>query len=145
MATIKAGIVGGAGYTGGETVRLLLNHPSVEVAFVQSRSQAGKPLYETHHDLKGDTDLRFSENISQDVDVIFLCLGHGESRKFVEESTINDRVKIIDLSQDFRLGETAKGRAFVYGLPEMNREQIRTASNVANPGCFATAIQLGLF
>ena len=144
MATIKAGIVGGAGYTGGETVRLLLNHPSVEVAFVQSRSQAGKPLYETHHDLKGDTDLRFSENISQDVDVIFLCLGHGESRKFVEESTINDRVKIIDLSQDFRLGETAKGRAFVYGLPEVNREQIRTASNVANPGCFATAIQLGL-
>jgi N-acetyl-gamma-glutamyl-phosphate reductase len=144
MATIKAGIVGGAGYTGGETVRLLLNHPSVELAFVQSRSQAGKPLYETHHDLKGDTDLHFSESISQDVDVIFLCLGHGESRKFVEESTINDRVKIIDLSQDFRLGETAKGRAFVYGLPEVNREQIKSASNVANPGCFATAIQLGL-
>lgn len=144
MATIKAGIVGGAGYTGGETIRLLLNHPSTELTFVQSRSQAGKPLYETHTDLKGDTDLRFSENISQDADVIFLCLGHGESRKFVEESSIDDRIKIIDLSQDFRLGETAKGRTFVYGLPELNREQISRASNVANPGCFATAIQLGL-
>ncbi|HTF18123.1 MAG TPA: N-acetyl-gamma-glutamyl-phosphate reductase [Chryseolinea sp.] len=144
MASIKAGIVGGAGYTGGETIRLLLNHPFVQLASVQSRSQAGKPLYETHHDLKGDTDLRFTEGISEDVDVIFLCLGHGESRKFVDESSIQDRVKIIDLSQDFRLGESSKGRAFVYGLPELNREQIIRASNVANPGCFATAIQLGL-
>lgn len=144
MATIKAGIVGGAGYTGGETIRLLINHPSVELSFVQSRSQAGRFLYETHHDLKGDTTLRFTDSISNDVDVIFLCLGHGESRKFVEESAIDDRIKIIDLSQDFRLGETVKGRVFIYGLPEMNREQTRKASNVANPGCFATALQLGL-
>lgn len=144
MATIKAGIVGGAGYTGGETIRLLLNHPFVELSFVQSRSQAGKPLYATHDDLKGDTSLKFTDSISNDVDVIFLCLGHGESKKFVEESSIADTVKIIDLSQDFRLGETAKGRTFAYGLPEVNREQIRKAGNVANPGCFATAIQLGL-
>ena len=144
MAQIKAGIVGGAGYTGGETIRLLLNHPSATLSFVQSRSQAGKPLFTTHPDLKGDTDLKFTDNISQDVDVIFLCLGHGESKKFVEESTIDDRIKIIDLSQDFRLGETAKGRSFVYGLPELNREKTRNAGNVANPGCFASAIQLGL-
>jgi N-acetyl-gamma-glutamyl-phosphate reductase len=144
MATIKAGIVGGAGYTGGETIRLLLNHPFVELTFVQSRSQAGKPLHDTHYDLKGDTELRFTDGISQDVDVIFLCLGHGESRKFVDESLIDDRIKIIDLSQDFRLGESSKGRSFVYGLPEVNRQLISRASNVANPGCFATAIQLGL-
>jgi N-acetyl-gamma-glutamyl-phosphate reductase len=144
MALIKAGIIGGAGYTGGETVRLLLNHPFAELTFVQSRSQAGKPLYATHPDLKGDTDLTFTDSISNDVDVIFLCLGHGESKKFVEESAIEDHVKIIDLSQDFRLGESAKGRSFVYGLPEINRDQIRNAGNVANPGCFATAIQLGL-
>lgn len=144
MATIKAGIVGGAGYTGGETIRLLLNHPFVELSFVQSRSQAGKPLHTTHGDLKGDTALKFTDAISDDVDVIFLCLGHGESKKFVEESSIPDRVKIIDLSQDFRLGETAKGKIFAYGLPEVNRDQIRTAANVSNPGCFATAIQLGL-
>lgn len=144
MAKIKAGIVGGAGYTGGETIRLLLNHPFAELSFVQSRSQAGKPLYETHDDLNGDTELRFSENISNDVDVIFLCLGHGESKKFVDESSIAERIKIIDLSQDFRLGESSKGRSFVYGLPEVNRERIKSGSNVANPGCFATAIQLGL-
>jgi N-acetyl-gamma-glutamyl-phosphate reductase len=144
MATIKAGIVGGAGYTGGETIRLLLNHPFVQLTFVQSRSQAGKPLYDTHFDLKGDTELRFTDSISQDVDVIFLCLGHGESRRFVDESLIDDRIKIVDLSQDFRLGESSKGRSFVYGLPEVNRQQVSSASNVANPGCFATAIQLGL-
>lgn len=144
MVPIKAGIVGGAGYTGGEAIRLLLNHPFAQLAFVQSRSQAGKPLYDTHHDLKGDTELRFSDAIQQDVDVIFLCLGHGESRKFVEESSIPDRVKVIDLSQDFRLGESSGARSFVYGLPELNREQITGASNVANPGCFASAIQLGL-
>lgn len=144
MEPIKAGIIGGAGYTGGETIRLLLNHPSAELVFVQSRSQAGKPLYETHDDLRGDTELLFSGVVQQDVDVLFLCLGHGESRKFVEETSLDERIKIIDLSQDFRLGETAAGRSFVYGLPELNRDQIRKASNVANPGCFATAIQLGL-
>lgn len=144
MAPIKAGIVGGAGYTGGETIRLLLNHPSVEIAFVQSRSQAGKPVYHTHHDLKGDTELAFTERLSQDIDVMFLCLGHGESKKFVDESDIDGRIKIIDLSQDFRLGDISKGRTFIYGLPELNRDATKRAHNVANPGCFATAIQLGL-
>lgn len=144
MKPIKAGIVGGAGYTGGETIRLLLNHPFVELAFVQSRSQVGKPLYQTHPDIKGDTDLLFTDSVQQDVDVIFLCLGHGESRKFVENTSLDQRIRIIDLSQDFRLGETAAGRKFVYGLPELQRGEIQQATNVANPGCFATAIQLGL-
>lgn len=141
---IKAGIVGGAGYTGGETIRLLLNHPNVDLTFVQSRSQAGKPLYATHPDLQGDTDLIYSEKISDDVDVIFLCLGHGESKKFLAETDIAFQVRIIDLSQDFRLGESVKDRSFVYGLPELNRENIRKANNIANPGCFATCLQLGL-
>ena len=144
MKRIKAGIVGGAGYTGGETIRLLLNHPFAELVFVQSRSQAGKPLYQTHPDIKGDTDLLFTDTVQENVDVIFLCLGHGESRKFVEETSLDQRIRIIDLSQDFRLGETAGGRKFVYGLPELQRGQIQEATNVANPGCFATAIQLGL-
>ncbi len=141
---IKAGIVGGAGYTGGEMIRLLLNHPDVTIAFVHSRSNAGNPLYAVHADLLGETDLTFTGELSNDIDVMFLCLGHGESKKFVEANDIADHIKIIDLSQDFRLGESVKGREFVYGLPEMNREAIKTARNIANPGCFATAIQLGL-
>ncbi|MEJ7644116.1 MAG: N-acetyl-gamma-glutamyl-phosphate reductase [Chryseolinea sp.] len=141
---IRAGIVGGAGYTGGETIRLVLIHPDVQLVFVQSRSQAGKPLFATHPDLKGDTDLKFSEGISQDIDVLFLCLGHGESRVFLENNKIDEQVRVIDLSQDFRLGQSVAGRSFVYGLPELNRLQIREAKNIANPGCFATAIQLGL-
>lgn len=141
---IKAGIVGGAGYTGGETIRLLLNHPEVDLTFVQSRSQAGKPLYTTHPDLHGDTDLIYSAKIVDNVDVIFLCLGHGESKKFLEETDIASSVRIIDLSQDFRLGESVKDRSFVYGLPELNREKIVKAKNIANPGCFATCLQLGL-
>jgi N-acetyl-gamma-glutamyl-phosphate reductase len=141
---IRAGIVGGAGYTGGETIRLLLLHPEVELVFVQSRSQAGKPLFTTHPDLKGDSEILFSEEISQDVHVIFLCLGHGESRVFLDNNKINAEIRIIDLSQDFRLGESTAGRNFVYGLPELNREQIREAKNIANPGCFATSLQLGL-
>lgn len=144
MAPIRAGIVGGAGYTGGEMIRLLLNHPSVLLSFVQSRSQAGQPLYATHHDLAGETELTFAADIDGDVDVIFLCLGHGESRKFVTDVRIPDHVRLVDLSQDFRLGESAGGRHFIYGLPEANRDAIRGASNIANPGCFATAIQLGL-
>ncbi|MGN7720860.1 N-acetyl-gamma-glutamyl-phosphate reductase [Chitinophaga sp. 22620] len=140
----RAGIIGGAGYTGGETIRLLLNHPDVELAFVHSRSNAGNPLHAVHADLLGETDLVFTSEIDQTVDVIFLCLGHGESKKFLETTDIADNVHIIDLSQDFRLGESVKGREFVYGLPEANREAIRKAHNVANPGCFATAIQLGL-
>ncbi|HEU4555506.1 MAG TPA: N-acetyl-gamma-glutamyl-phosphate reductase [Chitinophaga sp.] len=141
---IKTGIVGGAGYTGGEMIRILLNHPDVEIAFVHSRSNAGNPLYAVHADLLGETDLTFAADLSNDIDVLFLCLGHGEARKFLEANTIAPSVKIIDLSQDFRLGESLPGRQFVYGLPELQRDKIKTAQNIANPGCFATAIQLGL-
>ncbi|WP_423736237.1 N-acetyl-gamma-glutamyl-phosphate reductase [Chitinophaga caseinilytica] len=144
MKTRKAGIIGGAGYTGGEAIRLLLNHPDVELAFVHSRSNAGNPLHAVHGDLLGETDLLFTGEIDNSVDVIFLCLGHGESKKFLEANDIAASVKVVDLSQDFRLGESVKGREFVYGLPEANRDVIRSASNIANPGCFATAIQLGL-
>jgi len=141
---IKTGIVGGAGYTGGEMIRILLNHPDVEITFVHSRSNAGNPLYAVHGDLLGETELTFAADLSNDIDVLFLCLGHGESKKFLEANTIAASVKVIDLSQDFRLGESLPGREFVYGLPEMQRDKIRTAQNIANPGCFATAIQLGL-
>lgn len=141
---IKAGIIGGAGYTGGETLRLLLNHPHVEVSFVQSRSQAGKPVTVTHADLIGETDLVYSSAFTQPVDVLFLCLSHGESKKLLTENTFPSSTRIIDLGNDFRLGDTASGREFVYGLPEFQREKIKTARNIANPGCFATTIQLGL-
>lgn len=141
---IQAGIIGGAGYTGGETVRLLFNHPKVELKFVQSRSQAGKPLTSIHGDLVGETDLTFSADFDQPVDVLFLCLSHGESKKLLSETTFPEVTHIIDLGNDFRLGNLVSGREFVYGLPEFQREKIRTAKNIANPGCFATAIQLGL-
>jgi N-acetyl-gamma-glutamyl-phosphate reductase len=141
---IKAGIIGGAGYTGGETIRLLLNHPNVDLAFVHSRSNAGNPLSSVHPDLVGETDLRFTGQLDSEADVIFLCLGHGESKKLLAETSIPNSVRLIDLSQDFRLGEKAGDREFVYGLPELNRQSIRGAKNIANPGCFATAIQLGL-
>jgi N-acetyl-gamma-glutamyl-phosphate reductase len=143
-AKIKAGIIGGAGYTGGETIRLLLNHPQVSLSFVHSRSNAGNPLHSVHTDLIGETDLKFSDSIGTDVDVIFLCLGHGESKKFLAENQLNPAARIIDLSQDFRLGEKSGEREFVYGLPELNKSNIASAKNIANPGCFATAIQLGL-
>lgn len=141
---IKAGIIGGAGYTGGETIRLLINHPDAELAFVHSRSNAGNPLHSAHPDLIGETKLTFTDTLQQNVDVLFLCLGHGESKKFLEENKINTSVKVIDLSHDFRLGDSLPGREFVYGLPELNRDKIKTANNIANPGCFATAIELGL-
>ncbi len=141
---IKAGIIGGAGYTGGEALRLLLNHRKVEVAFVQSRSQAGKPVTSTHTDLLGETDLIYSANFNTEVDVLFLCLSHGESKKLLSEQSFPAATKIIDLGNDFRLGDKAADREFVYGLPEYQREKIKTAKNIANPGCFATTIQLGL-
>lgn len=141
---IRAGIVGGAGYTGGEMIRLLLNHPDVTISFVHSRSNAGNPLYAVHADLLGETEQLFTGELSNDIDVMFLCLGHGESKKFLEATDVAAHVKVIDLSQDFRLGETVKDRTFVYGLPEMQRDLIKTAQNIANPGCFATGIQLGL-
>jgi N-acetyl-gamma-glutamyl-phosphate reductase len=141
---IRAGIVGGAGYTGGEMIRLLLNHPDVTISFVHSRSNAGNPLYAVHADLLGETEQLFTSELSNDIDVMFLCLGHGESKKFLEATDVAAHVKVIDLSQDFRLGETVRDRTFVYGLPEMQRDLIKSAQNIANPGCFATGIQLGL-
>jgi len=141
--TIRAGIVGGAGYTGGELIRLLQHHPEVRVAFVHSRSSAGKPITEVHPDLLGETDLVFTDTIDFDVDVLFLCLGHGHSREFLAARQIPNDVKIVDLSQDYRL-ESPGERPFVYGLPELQRSEIQSAANVANPGCFATGIQLGL-
>lgn len=147
---IKAGIIGSAGYTGGELIRILLNHPQAELALINSKSNAGKPLAAVHQDLLGETDLKFTDDNGPlengDIDVLFLCLGHGESKKFLAENTIADNIKIIDLANDFRLQKDAQvgTRQFVYGLPELNREKIRTANNIANPGCFATSIQLGL-
>ena len=141
---IRVGVVGGAGYTGGETVRLLLQHPNVELIFVQSRSQQGKPLASVHTDLAGETALIFTDDYSTPVDVLFLCLSHGESKSFVAQNSFHSITRIIDLGNDFRLGATAAGRTFVYGLPELQRDAIRNAKNIANPGCFATTIQLGL-
>ena len=141
MRRVRAGIIGGAGYTGGETIRLLINHPAVDIRFIHSKSNAGKPVFAVHEDLAGDTDLTFDAEWHSEVDVVFLCLGHGESKKFLSEAGNSfEGVLVIDLSQDYRLG--APG--WVYGLPELNREEIRSAQAVANPGCFATAIQLGL-
>ena len=141
---IRIGIIGGAGYTGGELIRILINHPAAEIIFVRSKSNAGKPLYTVHRDLLGETDMEFAHDMSYDIDVLFMCVGHGEAKAFLEKNNIDERIKIIDLSQDFRLGEEIASRKFVYGLPELNNEKIKTAANVANPGCFATAIQLGL-
>jgi len=128
----------------------LINHPDVEISFINSRSNAGKPVHTVHQDLVGETDLQFSDDNSPlgdgGIDVLFLCLGHGESRKFLEENKIFDKIKIIDLANDFRLAQSSKlaDRSFVYGLPELNRDKIKTANSIANPGCFATTIQLGL-
>ena len=155
---IKAGIVGGAGYTGGEMLRILVNHPNVDIAFVHSNSNAGNYIYEVHTDLFGDTDLKFASELSNDIDVLFLCVGHGDAKKFLDATPIPSHVKIIDLSQDFRLKSEVesqksevktldsglKTRDFIYGLPELNREAIKKAQNIANPGCFATCLQLGL-
>lgn len=144
MNKIKVGIVGGAGYTGGETIRLLLNHPHVDITFVHSRSNAGNPLYSAHPDLQGETALKFTDSLNHAADVVFLCLGHGESKKFLQENALDASAKVIDLSQDFRLGDSVPGRDFVYGLPELNKDAIKKAKNIANPGCFATTIELGL-
>ncbi|RYZ30521.1 MAG: N-acetyl-gamma-glutamyl-phosphate reductase [Chitinophagaceae bacterium] len=146
MEKIKAGIVGGAGYTGGELIRLLIHHPYVVVSFIHSRSNAGNTVASVHQDLLGETDLAFTDQLSNDIDVLFLCVGHGEAKKFLDQNTIADKVKVIDLSQDFRLNLQSEigNRKFTYGLPELNREAIKNATNIANPGCFATAIQLGL-
>ena len=146
MRTVRVGIAGGAGYTGGELVRILLSHPHAELAFVHSKSNAGNPVSKVHQDLTGDTDMRFTDLLADDVDVLFLCLGHGESRRFLETHALPHRIRVIDLGNDFRLpgSDTHGDRRFVYGLPELDREGIAKAHDVANPGCFATAIQLAL-
>lgn len=143
---VKAGIVGGAGYTGGEMLRILVNHPYVDITFVHSNSNAGNYVYEVHADLFGDTNLKFVSELSNDIDVLFLCVGHGDARKFLDANPFPNNIKIIDLSQDFRLADSSKhkSKSFVYGLPELNRDAIKSAQNIANPGCFATCLQLGL-
>jgi len=139
---IRIGIVGGAGYTAGELIRILLYHPAAELKYIQSSSNNGLRVSAVHTDILGDTDLIFRDIDFNDLDVVFLCSGHGKSIDYLNNTEIPQRVKIIDLSHDFRLKRA--GNDFVYGLPELNRGQIRTATKIANPGCFATAIQLAL-
>ena len=141
MSKIRVAIAGGTGYTGGELFRILLNHPSVEIVAATTTSSEGTPVWEVHRDLIGETDLRFGTELN-DPDVIFLCLGHGISRQFVDTHDIKPECRIIDLGNDFRLDGNYAGRKFVYGLCESAREEIQKAHDVANPGCFATAIQL---
>ena len=140
MNKIKVGIIGGAGYTGGELLRILINHPEVEISYIHSKSSAGKLVYFTHQDLLGDTELQFSDSYSNEVDVVFLCLGHGESKVFINDNPDFLKTRIIDLSQDFR----DESLGFTYGLPELNKEKIKQSKLIANPGCFATAIQLAI-
>nr|WP_237073821.1 N-acetyl-gamma-glutamyl-phosphate reductase [Mucilaginibacter mali] len=127
-------------------LRILVNHPNVDIAFVNSSSNAGNYVYDVHTDLFGDTDLKFTNELHTNVDVLFLCVGHGDAKKFLEANAIPDTVKIIDLSQDFRLNKNSKlnTKDFTYGLPELNKDAIKSAQNIANPGCFATCLQLGL-
>jgi N-acetyl-gamma-glutamyl-phosphate reductase len=140
---IKIGILGGAGYTAGELIRLLINHPQAEIVFVNSESNAGNLLTDVHEGLYGDTEMRFSSEMPfEKVDVVFFCFGHGKSEQFLKEHQMPAGVKIIDLAQDFRLA--SEGNDFIYGLPEINKAKIAKAQHVANPGCFATCIQLGL-
>jgi N-acetyl-gamma-glutamyl-phosphate reductase len=158
MNTVRVGIVGGAGYTGGELLRILLRHPNAQISFIHSSSSAGKYLHEAHPDLLGETELRFTGGTLHEClreqaggfDVLFLCVGHGEAKKIIAENEIPGGVCVIDLSQDFRY---AGAEGWLYGLPELNREHIRHTrsqqqpaqiANIANPGCFATCIQLGL-
>ncbi len=143
---ITAGIIGGSGYTGGELIRILLHHPQVEIDFVYSTTRAGKPISSAHPDVLGTTDLSFTSSVNSEVDVVFLCLGHGNSTTFLGEHQFSSATKIIDLSNDFRLQKdaTLNGKNFVYGLPELKKTQIQEANYIANPGCFATAIQLAL-
>lgn len=143
---IKVGIVGSAGYTGGELLRILIYHPEVDIVFANSASNAGNKIYEVHNDLFGDTELTFSSDFHSNIDVLFLCVGHGDAQKFLDANPVDASVKIIDLSQDFRLKSNTsyQGLQFVYGLPELNRELIKSAQYIANPGCFATNIQLAL-
>ncbi len=143
---INVGIIGGSGYTGGELIRILLNHPQVTIDFVFSTTRAGKTITLAHPDLLGQTQLEFTGEVNPDVDVVFLCLGHGNSTSFLNGTQFSKATKIIDLSNDFRLHADAgfNEKQFIYGLPELHKEAIKKADTIANPGCFATAIQLGL-
>lgn len=143
---IRAGIIGGTGYTAGELIRLLLPHPSIEIDFVYSHSRPNTRVSDIHRDLTGQTELRFTSEVNTGVDVVFLCLGHGHSREFLNTHRLGTHTRIVDLSNEFRLrtGALWNDREFVYGLPELNRDRIRGAKAIANPGCFATAIQLAL-
>lgn len=146
MKKLEVGIIGGAGYTAGELIRLLLNHPKTNINFVYSTSNAGNKLYKVHQDLIGDTEINFTSEINADVDVLFLCLGHGNSTAFLQNNSFSNHTKIIDLSNDFRLlaDKNFEGKEFVYGLPELNKAAIKSAKYIANPGCFATALQLAI-
>ncbi len=141
---IKISIQGASGYTGGELIRLLLNHPLCEIVSVSSNFNSGKKISDIHNDLVGDSDLIFSKEIDKNVDVIYLCSGHGKSSTFLKSTKIDKEVRIIDLSQDFRVDNLFEDRVFEYGLPEINKSNILNSNNIANPGCFATAIQLGV-
>lgn len=140
---IKAGIIGGAGYTAGELIRILIHHPQVELVFVNSTSNAGNKLTDVHSGLLGDTDIIFTDQLPYEkIDVLFFCTAHGDTKKFLDANEVPSHLKIIDLSTDYR--QESPEHEFVYGLPELNRDRIKTANRIANPGCFATAIQLGL-
>jgi len=143
---VKVGIIGGAGYTAGELIRILLHHKKVNINFVFSTSNAGNKISSIHQDLIGEIDMKFTDSINTEIDVLFLCLGHGNSTAFLEKQSFSEMTKIIDLSNDFRLekDKVFQGKNFVYGLPELNKEAIQSANFIANPGCFATAIQLAL-
>ncbi len=144
---IRVGIAGAAGYTGGELIRLLLAHPHAAIAFAHSESNAGNPVHSVHTDLLGSTDLLFTNTISHNIDVLFLCTGHGRSAAFLGQHSLPEHIRVIDLGQDFRI-RSEESQQFLYGLPELNRKAIAQArtqkQHIANPGCFATCIQLGL-
>jgi N-acetyl-gamma-glutamyl-phosphate reductase len=146
MKKLEVGIIGGAGYTAGELIRLLLQHPETNINFVYSTSNANNKLYKVHQDLVGSTEISFTSDINTAVAVLFLCLGHGNSTAFLEKNSFSENTKIIDLSNDFRLlaNKHFQGKDFVYGLPELDKEIIKTAKYIANPGCFATALQLAI-
>ncbi|WP_366183710.1 N-acetyl-gamma-glutamyl-phosphate reductase [Flavobacterium ovatum] len=143
---ISIGIIGGSGYTAGELIRILMFHPNAKLDFVYSTTNAGKPLTTAHQDLMGDIEMNFTDTVNPNVEVLFLCLGHGKSISFLENNKFSDATKIIDLGNDFRLTKDKDfdGKSFVYGLPELNKADIKKAQHIANPGCFATAIQLAL-
>jgi len=146
MKKLEIGIIGGAGYTAGELIRLLLNHPKTNINFVYSTSNAGNKLHQVHQDLIGNSEINFTSEINKNIDVLFLCLGHGNSTAFLANNSFSENTKIIDLSNDFRLiaDKIFEGKEFVYGLPELQKEAIKNAKYIANPGCFATALQLAI-